>query len=82
MLVLKVHFQCTTSLIDGQFHMFDRVNPVQAGSQAEFSQWLCHAHNVVNRRYYICVLNKPFGSNGSFEHTILQMHCELILMVI
>ncbi|KAF7113439.1 hypothetical protein RHSIM_RhsimUnG0125400 [Rhododendron simsii] len=26
-----------------------RVNPVQAGSQAEFSQWLCHAHNVVNR---------------------------------
>ncbi|KAE9447106.1 hypothetical protein C3L33_20993, partial [Rhododendron williamsianum] len=49
MLVLKVHFPCTTSLIDGQFHMFDRVNPVQAGSQAEFSQWLCHAHNVVNR---------------------------------
>ncbi|GMP52437.1 hypothetical protein CsSME_00018249 [Camellia sinensis var. sinensis] len=26
-----------------------RANPVQAGSQAEFSQWLCHAHNVVNR---------------------------------
>ncbi|KAG5526347.1 hypothetical protein RHGRI_032582 [Rhododendron griersonianum] len=26
-----------------------RVNPVQAGSQAEFSQWLCHAHNFVNR---------------------------------
>ncbi|OVA17095.1 Erv1/Alr [Macleaya cordata] len=26
-----------------------RVNPVQAGSQAEFSQWLCHVHNVVNR---------------------------------
>ncbi|KAK9165949.1 hypothetical protein Scep_001140 [Stephania cephalantha] len=24
-------------------------NPVQAGSQAEFSQWLCHVHNVVNR---------------------------------
>ncbi|KAJ9159434.1 hypothetical protein P3X46_024942 [Hevea brasiliensis] len=26
-----------------------RANPVQAGSQAEFSQWLCHIHNVVNR---------------------------------
>ncbi|KAJ6985189.1 hypothetical protein D5086_018251 [Populus alba] len=26
-----------------------RVNPVQAGSHAEFSQWLCHVHNVVNR---------------------------------
>ncbi|KAM7479118.1 hypothetical protein LguiA_027331 [Lonicera macranthoides] len=26
-----------------------RANPVQAGSQEEFSQWLCHAHNVVNR---------------------------------
>ncbi|KAI3903252.1 hypothetical protein MKW98_031906 [Papaver atlanticum] len=25
------------------------VNPVQAGSQAEFSQWLCHVHNIVNR---------------------------------
>ncbi|KAF9617999.1 hypothetical protein IFM89_039370 [Coptis chinensis] len=24
-------------------------NPVQAGSQSEFSQWLCHVHNVVNR---------------------------------
>ncbi|KAL9333622.1 hypothetical protein Peur_073761 [Populus x canadensis] len=26
-----------------------RVNPVQARSHAEFSQWLCHVHNVVNR---------------------------------
>lgn len=26
-----------------------RSNPVQAGSHAEFSQWLCHVHNVVNR---------------------------------
>uniref|UniRef100_A0A5B6YSP8 Sulfhydryl oxidase n=1 Tax=Davidia involucrata TaxID=16924 RepID=A0A5B6YSP8_DAVIN len=26
-----------------------RANPVQAGSQAEFSHWLCHVHNVVNR---------------------------------
>ncbi|MED6119698.1 hypothetical protein PIB30_014071 [Stylosanthes scabra] len=27
-----------------------RANPVQAGSHTEFSQWLCHVHNVVNRR--------------------------------
>ncbi|KAK1359005.1 Sulfhydryl oxidase [Heracleum sosnowskyi] len=27
-----------------------RANPVEAGSQAEFSQWLCRTHNVVNRR--------------------------------
>ncbi|XP_010556521.1 PREDICTED: FAD-linked sulfhydryl oxidase ERV1 [Tarenaya hassleriana] len=26
-----------------------RANPVQAGSQEEFSQWLCHVHNTVNR---------------------------------
>ncbi|OAY39272.1 FAD-linked sulfhydryl oxidase ERV1 [Manihot esculenta] len=26
-----------------------RANPVLAGSQTEFSQWLCHVHNVVNR---------------------------------
>ncbi|KAE8008102.1 hypothetical protein FH972_004647 [Carpinus fangiana] len=26
-----------------------RANPVQAGSHAELSQWLCHVHNVVNR---------------------------------
>ncbi|KAK8561315.1 hypothetical protein V6N13_149511 [Hibiscus sabdariffa] len=26
-----------------------RANPVMAGSQDEFSQWLCHVHNVVNR---------------------------------
>ncbi|KAL2513460.1 FAD-linked sulfhydryl oxidase ERV1 [Forsythia ovata] len=26
-----------------------RANPVQAGSQEEFSRWLCHVHNVVNR---------------------------------
>jgi hypothetical protein len=30
--------------------MFGRSNPVQVGSHAEFSQWLCHVHNVVNRR--------------------------------
>ncbi|KAI9110901.1 hypothetical protein K1719_018021 [Acacia pycnantha] len=27
-----------------------RANPVQVGSHAEFSQWLCRVHNVVNRR--------------------------------
>ncbi|KAG2314165.1 hypothetical protein Bca52824_017287 [Brassica carinata] len=27
----------------------DRSNPPQAGSQEEFSQWLCHVHNTVNR---------------------------------
>ncbi|XP_042009512.1 FAD-linked sulfhydryl oxidase ERV1-like isoform X2 [Salvia splendens] len=26
-----------------------RANPVMAGSHDEFSQWLCYAHNVVNR---------------------------------
>ncbi|MBA0815636.1 hypothetical protein Gohar_000396 [Gossypium harknessii] len=26
-----------------------RANPVQAGSHEEFSQWLCHGHNVINR---------------------------------
>ncbi|KAG7656992.1 ERV/ALR sulfhydryl oxidase domain [Arabidopsis suecica] len=26
-----------------------RSNPAQAGSQEEFSQWLCHVHNTVNR---------------------------------
>ncbi|KAL1534519.1 Flavin-linked sulfhydryl oxidase of the mitochondrial IMS [Salvia divinorum] len=26
-----------------------RANPVVAGSHDEFSQWLCYAHNVVNR---------------------------------
>ncbi|KAJ4966888.1 hypothetical protein NE237_018737 [Protea cynaroides] len=26
-----------------------RANPVEAGSQAGFAQWLCHVHNVVNR---------------------------------
>ncbi|KAL0715506.1 hypothetical protein Bca4012_064828 [Brassica carinata] len=26
-----------------------RSNPPQAGSQEEFSQWLCHVHNTVNR---------------------------------
>ncbi|KAB2635999.1 FAD-linked sulfhydryl oxidase ERV1-like [Pyrus ussuriensis x Pyrus communis] len=29
--------------------MFGRSNPVQSGSYAELSQWLCHVHNTVNR---------------------------------
>lgn len=31
-------------------YIFGRTNPVQTGSHAEFSQWLCHVHNTVNRR--------------------------------
>ena len=37
-------------LMDVFLLMFDRANPVQAESHDEFSQWLCHVHNVVNRR--------------------------------
>ncbi|KAG8073948.1 hypothetical protein GUJ93_ZPchr0006g45023 [Zizania palustris] len=33
----------------GHFKEVLKANPVQAGSQAEFSQWLCYVHNVVNR---------------------------------
>ncbi|ESR36086.1 FAD-linked sulfhydryl oxidase ERV1 [Citrus sinensis] len=36
-------------LMDVFLLMFDRANPVQAESHDEFSQWLCHVHNVVNR---------------------------------
>ncbi|KAL9268036.1 FAD-linked sulfhydryl oxidase ERV1-like protein [Drosera capensis] len=39
------HFK---EVLSDQRHVF-RANPVEAGSQAEFSQWLCHVHNVVNR---------------------------------
>ncbi|GAA0174354.1 oxidase [Lithospermum erythrorhizon] len=31
------------------FQQLLKTNPVQVGSHAEFSQWLCHVHNVVNR---------------------------------
>ncbi|XP_024023155.1 FAD-linked sulfhydryl oxidase ERV1 [Morus notabilis] len=31
------------------FKLILRENPVQVGSQAEFSQWLCYVHNLVNR---------------------------------
>ncbi|KAF5192459.1 argonaute [Thalictrum thalictroides] len=30
--------------------VFNSANPVQAGSQAEFSQWQCHVHNVVQQK--------------------------------
>ncbi|KAK5770553.1 FAD-linked sulfhydryl oxidase ERV1 -like protein [Gossypium arboreum] len=33
----------------GHFEEVLRANPVQAGSHEEFSQWLCHVHNVINR---------------------------------
>ncbi|TXG64092.1 hypothetical protein EZV62_011086 [Acer yangbiense] len=32
-----------------------RANPVQTGSHDEFSQWLCHVYNVVNRRF-LCLI--------------------------
>ncbi|GMN37857.1 hypothetical protein TIFTF001_007152 [Ficus carica] len=31
------------------FKLILRENPVQVGSHAEFSQWLCYVHNLVNR---------------------------------
>lgn len=46
----KTYIWHLLSFFDGYFYLFYRANPVQAGSQEEFSQWLCHAHNVVNRR--------------------------------
>ncbi|KAF5733200.1 putative FAD-linked sulfhydryl oxidase [Tripterygium wilfordii] len=39
-------------------YILGRANLVQAGSHAEFSQWLCHVHNVVNRRVFCEV--RPF----------------------
>ncbi|CBI22473.3 hypothetical protein VitviT2T_003632 [Vitis vinifera] len=49
-----------------------RANPVQAGSQAEFSQWLCHVHNVVNRS-----LNKPIFPCKRVDARWGKLDCEL-----
>ncbi|RVX03211.1 FAD-linked sulfhydryl oxidase ERV1 [Vitis vinifera] len=49
-----------------------RANPVQAGSQAEFSQWLCHVHNVVNRS-----LNKPIFPCKRVDARWGKLKCEL-----
>ncbi|XP_009789562.1 FAD-linked sulfhydryl oxidase ERV1 [Nicotiana sylvestris] len=48
-----------------------RANPVQAGSQAEFSQWLCYMHNVVNRS-----LNKPIFPCDRVDARWGKLDCE------
>ncbi|XP_019157633.1 PREDICTED: FAD-linked sulfhydryl oxidase ERV1-like [Ipomoea nil] len=48
-----------------------RANPVQAGSQAEFSQWLCHVHNVVNRS-----LGKPIFPCERVDARWGKLDCE------
>ncbi|XP_059590512.1 FAD-linked sulfhydryl oxidase ERV1 [Vitis vinifera] len=50
----------------------EKANPVQAGSQAEFSQWLCHVHNVVNRS-----LNKPIFPCKRVDARWGKLKCEL-----
>ncbi|GMH17929.1 hypothetical protein Nepgr_019770 [Nepenthes gracilis] len=51
-----------------------RTNPVQAGSQAELSQWLCHLHNVVNRS-----LGKPKFPCERVDARWGKLDCELRL---
>ncbi|KAI7747259.1 hypothetical protein M8C21_027826 [Ambrosia artemisiifolia] len=46
-------------------------NPVQAGSQAEFSQWLCRVHNVVNRS-----LGKPMFPCERVDARWGKLDCE------
>ncbi|CAN4119152.1 unnamed protein product [Withania somnifera] len=46
--------ECADHFKEVLSYLVYEANPVQAGSQAEFSQWLCHVHNVVNRS-----LSKP-----------------------
>ncbi|XP_027355616.1 FAD-linked sulfhydryl oxidase ERV1 [Abrus precatorius] len=48
-----------------------RANPVQTGSHAEFSQWLCHVHNVVNRS-----LDKPIFPCERVDARWGKMECE------
>ncbi|KAK7405714.1 hypothetical protein VNO78_07322 [Psophocarpus tetragonolobus] len=48
-----------------------RSNPVQTGSHAEFSQWLCHVHNVVNRS-----LNKPVFPCERVDARWGKLECE------
>ncbi|XP_050363914.1 FAD-linked sulfhydryl oxidase ERV1 isoform X2 [Argentina anserina] len=48
-----------------------RSNPVQAGSHAEFSQWLCHVHNTVNRS-----LNKVVFPCERVEARWGKLECE------
>ncbi|KAK7294715.1 hypothetical protein RJT34_17608 [Clitoria ternatea] len=48
-----------------------RANPVQSGSHAEFSQWLCHVHNVVNRS-----LGKPVFPCERVDARWGKLECE------
>ncbi|KAK4284499.1 hypothetical protein QN277_001324 [Acacia crassicarpa] len=48
-----------------------RTNPVQVGSHAEFSQWLCHVHNVVNRS-----LGKPIFPCERVDARWGKLECE------
>ncbi|KAH1148609.1 hypothetical protein GLYMA_15G237900v4 [Glycine max] len=48
-----------------------RANPVQTGSHAEFSQWLCHVHNVVNRS-----LGKPIFPCERVDARWGKLDCE------
>ncbi|PWA75172.1 erv1/Alr family protein [Artemisia annua] len=48
-----------------------RSNPVNAGSQAEFSQWLCRVHNVVNRS-----LGKPIFPCERVDARWGKLDCE------
>ncbi|CAN6456950.1 unnamed protein product [Victoria cruziana] len=48
-----------------------KANPVQAGSQAELSLWLCHIHNVVNRS-----IGKPAFPCNRLEARWGKLECE------
>ncbi|KAK4437996.1 FAD-linked sulfhydryl oxidase ERV1 [Sesamum alatum] len=48
-----------------------RANPVQAGSHHDFSQWLCHVHNVVNRS-----LGKPVFPCERVDARWGKLECE------
>ncbi|GKV26463.1 hypothetical protein SLEP1_g35754 [Rubroshorea leprosula] len=48
-----------------------RANPVQARSQHEFSQWLCHVHNVVNKS-----LGKPGFPSERVDARWGKLDCE------
>ncbi|KAL2327577.1 hypothetical protein Fmac_021004 [Flemingia macrophylla] len=56
------------------FKVVCRANPVQTGSHAEFSGWLCHVHNIVNRS-----LEKPvFPCERVDARWGKQKACEII----
>ncbi|KAL1353271.1 hypothetical protein AAHE18_06G226700 [Arachis hypogaea] len=55
-----------------------RANPVQAGSHAEFSQWLCHVHNVVNRSLGKPVFPCERVEQGGVNWTVSRKHVKLL----